>query len=84
MMKGMKKIPQSNAPDALVFRGNLEGLTLLSNGFMRDDRVFHINQPKWIDMYNDQDDSILASLTEVILTKDYSLFRSYGSQGLEF
>lgn len=54
MMKGMKKIPQSNAPDALVFRGNLEGLTLLSNGFMRDDRVFHINQPKWIDMYNDQ------------------------------
>lgn len=54
IMKGMKKIPQSNTPDAFVFRGNLDGLTSLSNGFMRDDRVFHINQPKWIDMYNNQ------------------------------
>ncbi|KAG1835305.1 hypothetical protein EV424DRAFT_365224 [Suillus variegatus] len=53
-MKGMKIIPQSEKPGTFVHRGNLEGLTDLSNGFMRDDRVFHINQPNWIEMYNQQ------------------------------
>ncbi|KAG2060908.1 hypothetical protein BDR06DRAFT_393900 [Suillus hirtellus] len=53
-MKGMKIIPQSENPGTFVHRGNLEGLTDLSNGFMRDDRVFHINQPNWIEMYNQQ------------------------------
>ncbi|KAG1843800.1 hypothetical protein DFJ58DRAFT_731469 [Suillus subalutaceus] len=69
MMKGMKITPQPGTPDGFVHHGNLEGLTLLSNGFMRDDRVFHINQPKWIDMYNQQGDLILASLIEIMLTK---------------
>lgn len=41
-----------------------QGLTDLSNGFMRDDRVFHINQPNWIEMYNQQGDLMLASLVE--------------------
>ncbi|KAG1770956.1 hypothetical protein EDD22DRAFT_976982 [Suillus occidentalis] len=54
MMKGMKKTPVPGNPDNFVFHGNTEGLTLLSNGFMRDDRVFHINQPNWIEMYNQQ------------------------------
>jgi hypothetical protein len=45
-----------------------QGLTLLSNGFMRDDRVFHINQPNWIEMYNQQGDVVLASLVDFILT----------------
>ncbi|KAG2145363.1 uncharacterized protein EDB93DRAFT_1251463 [Suillus bovinus] len=46
-MKGMKIILQTETPGTF-------GLTALSNGFMRDDRVFHINQPNWIDMYNQQ------------------------------
>lgn len=54
MMKGMKKTPVPGSSDNFVFRGNSEGLTFLSNGFMRDDRVFHINQPNWIEMYNQQ------------------------------
>jgi hypothetical protein len=70
MMKGMKKTPVPGSPDNFVFHGNTEvshsthtlyfgvdtaqGLMFLSNGFMRDDRVFHINQPNWIEMYNQQ------------------------------
>lgn len=61
VMKGMKIIPQSEKPGTFVHRGNLEGLTDLSNGFMRDDRVFHINQPNWIEMYNQQGDLKLLS-----------------------
>ncbi|KAG2369099.1 hypothetical protein BDR07DRAFT_1371671 [Suillus spraguei] len=47
---GYDKVSSSAWVVALAY----EGLTSLSNGFMRDDRVFHINQPKWIDMYNNQ------------------------------
>lgn len=54
MMKGMKKTPHPGTPGAFVYHGNLEGLTHLSNGLMRDDRVFHINQANWISMYNQQ------------------------------
>lgn len=54
MMKGLKITPQPGTPDTFVHHGNLQGLTLLSNGFMRDDRVFHINEPNWIDMYSQQ------------------------------
>lgn len=54
MMKGLTKTPHPETPGAFVYHGNLDGLTSLSNGFMRDERVFHINQPNWIDMYNQQ------------------------------
>ncbi|KAG2122778.1 hypothetical protein DEU56DRAFT_983975 [Suillus clintonianus] len=54
MMKGMKKVPHPSTPDGFMYHGNLDGLVSLSNGLMRDDRVFHINCNNWISMYNEQ------------------------------
>jgi stress-induced-phosphoprotein 1 len=34
-----------------------QGLTLMSNGFMRDDRIFYFNQSNWVEMYNQQGES---------------------------
>ncbi|KAG1804702.1 uncharacterized protein HD556DRAFT_1225627 [Suillus plorans] len=53
-MKGMKIIPHRFMPMLFFDAYTAQGLTDLSNGFMRDDRVFHINQPNWIEMYNQQ------------------------------
>ncbi|KAG2756989.1 hypothetical protein P692DRAFT_20814377 [Suillus brevipes Sb2] len=54
LMKGMKKTPVPGSPDNFVFHGISEGLTLMSNGFMRDDRIFYFNQSNWVEMYNQQ------------------------------
>jgi stress-induced-phosphoprotein 1 len=64
-----------------------QGLTLLSNGFMRDDRVFHINQPNWIDMYNQQGESA-SSLVEIYTDRgtvylEVTARKAWDSQGLE-
>ncbi|KAG2108961.1 uncharacterized protein F5147DRAFT_693521 [Suillus discolor] len=50
----LKSIPHSQAPGGLSYHGNLMGLTYLTNGLMRDERVFHINHPDWITKYNNQ------------------------------
>lgn len=33
-------------------KGELSALTLLSNGILRDSRVFHMNLPDWVEKYN--------------------------------
>jgi stress-induced-phosphoprotein 1 len=35
-------------------------LAYLTNGVMRDERAFHIDQPDWITKYNQQGNIILA------------------------
>lgn len=53
-MNQLKSIPHSQAPGGLSYHGNLMGLTYLTNGLMRDERVFHLNHPDWITKYNNQ------------------------------
>jgi len=38
----------------LGMSGKLDGLSGLTNGIIRDERVFHIDDPNWFTMYNDQ------------------------------
>ncbi|KAH7930147.1 hypothetical protein BV22DRAFT_77327 [Leucogyrophana mollusca] len=52
LMKSLKKVSVPGFP--MRYHGNTEALTLISNGIMRDMRVFHIDDPNWIEMYNDQ------------------------------
>ncbi|KAG1893485.1 uncharacterized protein F5891DRAFT_1282054 [Suillus fuscotomentosus] len=61
-MNQLKSIPHSQAPGGLSYHGNLMGLTYLTNGLMRDERVFHLNHPDWITKYNNQGNLILALL----------------------
>ncbi|KAG0697468.1 hypothetical protein DFH29DRAFT_856926 [Suillus ampliporus] len=70
-MNELKKIPHPEAPGGFGYRGNLEALVYLSNGLMRDERAFHIDQPDWITTYNQQ------------VTFEATARRAWHSDGLE-
>lgn len=53
-MNEMKSIPHAQAPGGVAYNGNPMGLAYLTNGVMRDERAFHIDQPDWITKYNQQ------------------------------
>ena len=40
---------------------SMQGLVGLTNGIIRDERVFHIDDPNWLSMYNEQGSPILLS-----------------------
>jgi len=52
----------------------------LSNGVMRDIRVFHINVPNWIEMYNKQGDFVPALRCEIALTEIKVEFEATATQ----
>ncbi|KAG1733916.1 uncharacterized protein EDB91DRAFT_1148001 [Suillus paluster] len=54
IMNELKKVPHPQAPGGFAYHGNLQASTYLTNGLMRDERAFHINQPDWITAYNQQ------------------------------
>ncbi|KAG1724346.1 hypothetical protein EDB19DRAFT_1858604 [Suillus lakei] len=54
LMNEVKKMPHPQASGGFAYAGNLMALTYLTNGLMRDERAFHINQPDWITKYNQQ------------------------------
>ncbi|KIK36702.1 hypothetical protein CY34DRAFT_55520, partial [Suillus luteus UH-Slu-Lm8-n1] len=47
-MNQMQSIPHAQAPGGVAYGGNLMSLAYLTNGLMRDERAFHIDQPDWI------------------------------------
>ncbi|KAI9574036.1 hypothetical protein HD554DRAFT_583804 [Boletus coccyginus] len=53
-MKALKKIPVKGAPGGFGIIGHTEGLTCITNGLMRDIRVFRIDSQDWITKYNNQ------------------------------
>ncbi|EIN10949.1 hypothetical protein PUNSTDRAFT_133010 [Punctularia strigosozonata HHB-11173 SS5] len=52
-LRSFKKIPIAG-PQGFAAMGSTQGLECLSNGIMRDQRVFHIKDQNFINMYNDQ------------------------------
>ncbi|OAX34055.1 TPR-like protein [Rhizopogon vinicolor AM-OR11-026] len=53
-MKELEKRRHPQAPGGFAYHGRLDALTYMTNGMMRDDRAFHIDEPDWVDMYNKQ------------------------------
>ncbi|KIJ67014.1 hypothetical protein HYDPIDRAFT_26424 [Hydnomerulius pinastri MD-312] len=53
-MKQLKKVPVKGAPKGYGIVGHTDGLTCISNGIMRDMRVFHMDCNDWTKKYNDQ------------------------------
>ena len=45
-----------------------QGLAGLTNGILRDNRVFHIDDQKWISKYNDQGPTLVCALSLTVLT----------------
>ncbi|KAG2143156.1 hypothetical protein BD769DRAFT_1037172 [Suillus cothurnatus] len=53
-MNELKAVPHPQAPGGFAYHGNLMALAHVTNGLMRDERVFHIDQPDWMSKYNKQ------------------------------
>ncbi|KAF8554466.1 hypothetical protein OG21DRAFT_1476945 [Imleria badia] len=53
-MNILKKVPMKGGPQGYAIIGHTEGLTCITNGVMRDLRVFRIDCQDWLDKYNDQ------------------------------
>lgn len=71
-MEQLKLVPHAEAPGGFIQQGNLMALTYLTDGVMRDRRVFHIiNLPDWITKYNEQ------------VLFEAKICKSWGSDGLE-
>ncbi|KAG6374418.1 hypothetical protein JVT61DRAFT_4455 [Boletus reticuloceps] len=50
----LKKVPIKGAPKGYGIVGHTEGLTCITNGLMRDMRVFRMDSSNWLDKFNDQ------------------------------
>ncbi|KAG2126940.1 hypothetical protein DEU56DRAFT_821582 [Suillus clintonianus] len=70
-MNDLKKVAHPQAPGGFAYGGNLQALTYLTNGLMRDERAFHIGQNDWITKYNQQ------------VTFEATARRAWHSDGLE-
>jgi len=52
-LNGLKRIPVPGSQQYRVV-GCTQGLASLSNGILRDSRIFHIDDPKFVEKYNEQ------------------------------
>ncbi|KIJ67012.1 hypothetical protein HYDPIDRAFT_26421 [Hydnomerulius pinastri MD-312] len=53
-LKQVKRIPMKQAPDGYVMFGHTDGIMNISNGLLRDTRVFHMDSADWIKQFNEQ------------------------------
>jgi hypothetical protein len=64
---GMTGVRMSYKHDMLPLSPSRQALESLSNGIMRDARVFHIDDGEWISKYNNQGQLCHDSYTQSIL-----------------
>ncbi|KAF8126941.1 hypothetical protein EV363DRAFT_1346694 [Boletus edulis] len=50
----LKKVPIKGAPNGYGIVGHTEGLACITNGLMRDMRVFRMDSSNWLNKFNDQ------------------------------